>query len=596
MNDLSNSLIIEEKQTLELDEFNLEIGKYLGLLSPEIHYFQVKIAQKGKKNKLGLLRVGTIDSCLNYELQLREKLPNYGMFNKLLLAQKENSVVINLSPQKNLQKDTLEILKPKTAQPLQEYISILEDDPWDDQKTQKILKWEEPKKTNDYLEEEYYDEFSSENNSEKLILLTYLPEEKNTLDYWLKQPHSQDEYLALIIQICQCFSYIYQHEWCFLELLPQFIEVTNPIQFYDLTSIHRVGEILNTGILGTYSAPELTLGNKVDQNMSTYTIGALLYQCLHKELLDQSQIFNLKLKPIPHFYQILKIALSPVVEERFYLSQLLSLLIDIRQQSKKPIIDWTFVSKSTVGLSLHRLHNEDSFGIRYERNNNSDTQIFGVVADGMGGMSEGEVASKIAVDTVINEPIPPDLKSIENKQKWLTYLVGKANQTINNQVVDGGTTLSIVWGFSNQLLIAHVGDSRIYLIRKGAICQLSEDHSLVQMLLSGGDISYEQSISHSQKNVLTKSLGSKPKLSQGYVQDLSYSYKNLSLKLEDQDILLLCSDGVWDLVSATELAEIFVNNQEINLGVEKVIEQVLENGAKDNATILALQCHITNII
>lgn len=69
--------------------------------------------------------------------------------------------------------------------------------------------------------------------------------------------------------------------------------------------------------------------------------------------------------------------------------------------------------------------------------------------------------------------------------------------------------------------MAHVGDSRIYLIRKKQICQLTEDHSLVAMLLASGEITYQESLDHRDRNILTKSLGSKPRLSDGYVQDLS---------------------------------------------------------------------------
>jgi protein phosphatase len=112
------------------------------------------------------------------------------------------------------------------------------------------------------------------------------------------------------------------------------------------------------------------------------------------------------------------------------------------------------------------------------------------------------------------------------------------------------------------------------------------------MLLNGGDITYEESLQHSQRNILTKSLGNKGNLSSGYVQNLSYSHHNLEQKLEDQDILILCSDGVWSLLSSEQLAEIFINNNDLNLGVEKVIEQVLEKGANDNATIIALKCSI----
>ena len=155
---------------------------------------------------------------------------------------------------------------------------------------------------------------------------------------------------------------------------------------------------------------------------------------------------------------------------------------------------------------------------------------------------------------------------------------------------EGGTTLSLVLAIGHNLILAHVGDSRIYLIRKEHLCQLSEDHSLVATLLASGEITYEESLDHPDSNVLTKSLGSKTRLSNGYVQDLSRFGQELSLPLENGDLLLLCSDGVWNLVSAAELVEILRKTQPLQAAVDEVIKQVLEKGASDNATILALQC------
>jgi protein phosphatase len=140
-------------------------------------------------------------------------------------------------------------------------------------------------------------------------------------------------------------------------------------------------------------------------------------------------------------------------------------------------------------------------------------------------------------------------------------------------------------------MVAHVGDSRIYLIRQGEISQLSEDHSLVAMMVASGQITLEESLEHPDRNVLTKSLGSKRTLSDGYVQDLRRTKQQLLMTLEDGDILLLCSDGVWDLVSTDEIAKIFADSS-LQSAVDATIDQVLHRGASDNATLLALQCSI----
>jgi protein phosphatase len=116
------------------------------------------------------------------------------------------------------------------------------------------------------------------------------------------------------------------------------------------------------------------------------------------------------------------------------------------------------------------------------------------------------------------------------------------------------------------------------------------------MLVASGQITHEESLDHPERNVLTKSIGSKRRLSDGYVQQLSRSGQNLSLPLENGDILLLCSDGVWDLVSNEEIAKIFTHHQTLQTAVDEVINCVLQRGAPDNATLLALElsCHLDN--
>jgi protein phosphatase len=209
----------------------------------------------------------------------------------------------------------------------------------------------------------------------------------------------------------------------------------------------------------------------------------------------------------------------------------------------------------------------------------------------MGGMSQGELASKLAIKTVLETPISPEYPTIEQYQEWLTNLFTQANETVSNQVKEGGTTLSVIFARSQQLIISHVGDSRIYLLRQGEIKQLSEDHSLVAMLVASGQITPSESLEHPDRNVLIKSIGTKRRLSDGYVQNLKQTTPELSIQLAHQDILLLCSDGVWDLVSKNELEEIFTidHDQNLQTSVNLTINKVLERGASDNATLLALQ-------
>jgi protein phosphatase len=330
---------------------------------------------------------------------------------------------------------------------------------------------------------------------------------------------------------------------------------------------------------------------------STYIVGVILLQALFPQVATNflAQDFtalgqyNEPALPLqPKLRQLLTIALASNPEERFSVEQFLELLIETRTLLTKPHLNWQIASHSTVGLSLHRLRNEDNFGVRQSVTGQSQ-MLLGAIADGMGGMAQGEVASQLAIQTLTNTPWPIKIYSALERQNWLEELVGLANKNITSQVRNGGTTMSVVFAFNQQLHIAHVGDSRIYLIRRQMISQLSEDHSLVAMLLNSGQISYEESLDHPDRNVLIKSLGGQPQLNSGHVQTLSHFGQDNYLTLEDGDILLLCSDGVWDLVPADEMVTIFSKAENLQMAVNQTIDQVLKRGANDNATLVSLQ-------
>lgn len=584
--DTSNSLVIQTHSKLTIGDIPVEIISYLGQTA-DVHYFQVNILPPEDTTtpcepmKLGLLRVGSLEGGLNRELQLREILGDYKLIAQLLAHSQAASVTINLNTTPPPPQDTDTV----------DDGSLITD-------TQEIEE-ESPAETtsSNYLEEEYYPQVEITSSTEKILLLTDFPDQSQTLETWLTAEHTPEESLFLTTQVCQFFRYIHQRDWCFISLLPPWVQMGTPIKFFDLTTAYPLGATLPSGLLGDYLAPELGYSqNPIQESMSTYTVGALLYHTIHQHPIPQELSIEIQIKPIPQIYQILKISLSPIAEERFNLAQLLNILVETRKSYSTIKTKWQIATGSTVGLSPHRLHNEDNYGVRQEQLSNSQTMILAVVADGMGGMSHGEIASKIAVEIPLKTPIPPDCKTLEQYQQWLTSLFHTANEAINDQVKDGGTTLSMILAIAQQLIIAHVGDSRIYLLRQGEIRQLSEDHSLVAMLVASGQITPEESIDHPDRNVLIKSIGSKSRLSDGYVQDLRRTTPELSLTLENADIILLCSDGVWDLVPPGDLADIFDNYQhpdsDLQLAVDKTITQVLQKGASDNATLLALKCTI----
>lgn len=574
MNEITNQnpLIIKENICFHIDNLQIEIISYLGQLTPDIYYFQVNIIPE----KPGLMRIGATNSALNQELELRKKLGDYKLVTELL-AHSQDNITIDIKPQNIPEIETIFSPIPE----IDTASECLQEEYLEDECLEK-----------EYLEDEYYPETEINTNisNQKLLLITYLPEENQTLETWLKTEHPLEESIFLASQICQLCRYLHQRGWCFINILPQFIQMGTPIQFFDLTSAYPLGETLNSGLIGTYCAPELAYcKNPIQETMSSYTVAALLYQIIHKQTLSTDQTIEIEINPIPIIYQILKICLSSLPEERFPLEQLLKILVHTRQNISTPKINWQIASSSTVGLSINRLQNEDNYGIKQQKISDAETILLAAIADGMGGMSQGELASQLAIKTVLEAPIFFQNQTIEQYQEWLENLFIQANETVSNQLKDGGTTLSVIFAISQQLIISHVGDSRIYLLRQGQIKQLSQDHSLVAILVASEQITEAESLEHPERNVLTKSIGTKRRLSDGYVQNLKQTTPELSMQLEHEDIILLCSDGVWDLVPKNELAEIFTPDQNLQKSVNLTINKVLERGASDNATLLALQ-------
>lgn len=200
-----------------------------------------------------------------------------------------------------------------------------------------------------------------------------------------------------------------------------------------------------------------------------------------------------------------------------------------------------------------------------------------VVADGMGGHAAGEVASRIACDVLLDafdDPVPAD--------QLLARAIARANEAIlaaaaaKAELRGMGTTLTALLVEHGQAWLGHVGDSRAYLWRKGILQQLSEDHSLVGELVRQGVLSPEAARTHPDKNVIFKALGSK--------RDPEPAVWRAGLALQDGDVLLLCSDGLTDLVPDRVIAAMLGGREPLE-ACRMLISQALAAGGHDNVTV-----------
>ena len=250
------------------------------------------------------------------------------------------------------------------------------------------------------------------------------------------------------------------------------------------------------------------------------------------------------------------------------------------------IFDIGFTALSDVGLV--RSNNED----RWLALNTHNGDIVLAVADGMGGHQAGEIASSETVEFLqkafskqnLNETTwgdqdqdPPDFFDNE----FILQMIQKNNSKIyhlsleKNESKGMGTTLTMAIIRKNLLKIAQIGDSRAYLIRKKKLIRLTKDHSVVQREVDMGLLSPEEALHDPRKNIITKALGILPE-----VEPDLYEYR-----LSPKDRILICSDGLYDLVPENELLSICTDSS-IEKVSYKLIEQAKQYGGKDNITVV----------
>lgn len=230
-----------------------------------------------------------------------------------------------------------------------------------------------------------------------------------------------------------------------------------------------------------------------------------------------------------------------------------------------------------------RPNNEDSLAaVTLNEATNNAAQSVGLyaVADGMGGHEAGEVASKIAVRTVIRklmeEVTVADDNMPENYQNWLKSAVALANQIIYNKASETnksmGTTLVMAVVVGRDVHIVNVGDSRAYVISPTGIRQVTHDHSFVQALVDSGAISQKEANEHPRRNILTQSVGAQ--------EDVTIDLYNEMLGSDEW--LLLCSDGLWDMLSNEEIGRIVRSAKSPSEACQALVEATNAAGGQDN--------------
>ena len=204
-----------------------------------------------------------------------------------------------------------------------------------------------------------------------------------------------------------------------------------------------------------------------------------------------------------------------------------------------------------------------------------------IVADGMGGHNAGDFASRFAVKVLLEDL---ESKSGGHPEQLIRDAVAVVNKKLIEEAahdsgMDGmGTTLVVATMIDNTMYFANVGDSRLYLIRDN-IHQLTCDHSLVQEMVRMGGMGEEEAKNHPDKNIITRAIGAK----EGVEVDL------FEQRLEQEDIILMCTDGLSNMVEDEEIYKIVKSSRDLVEGVERLIEKANENGGRDNIGVILIE-------
>jgi len=228
-----------------------------------------------------------------------------------------------------------------------------------------------------------------------------------------------------------------------------------------------------------------------------------------------------------------------------------------------------FASSARTDTGRKRRRNEDALVC--------EPPLF-AIADGMGGAKAGEVASRLAAETLREQELG-DLPAPEQTVE----LIREANRRVfaysseNASARGMGTTMTVALVEGNKVTIGHVGDSRAYLLRDEQLTQLTQDHSLVAELVRSGRLSAEEAESHPRRSVITRALGT----------DSEVEVDVFSLQGQDRDIYLLCSDGLTSMVSDDEIASLLsASRDDLDEATRKLVAAANQAGGEDNISVV----------
>jgi PPM family protein phosphatase len=409
------------------------------------------------------------------------------------------------------------------------------------------------------------------------------------------------QFLTVLAQVAFALSRLHAKGWAHLGIRPGTIVLGKPVKVLDFNYATRLGQRPPSAFHHAgFSPPELLTDEPIDARADIYAVGALLFHAVNGRPIAET---GAELStwdpptPVAGVPQILHRCLGSRETRYEAMEDLHRDLLRLARRHAPPVA-YSIASATSIGLEPSRVTNQDAHVYltgRLESDEGPQSWAMLCVCDGMGGMAAGEVASAAAVQGVLAEAAPLLARAqpiaaeeqVQLVRSWVHAGNKKACAALDVRRAQGGATMVCASILGRRLAAGHIGDCRMYLLREGKMTPLTRDHSLVMALVLQGEIKLEELRQHPDRSKVTRSIGDRDPLPEYYVDTLEQATGSPIMELHPGDILLLCSDGLWEPVVEEEMRGAIEScAPDLNAAAQALVQLALERGGPDNIALI----------
>lgn len=441
-------------------------------------------------------------------------------------------------------------------------------------------------------------------NDKTYLVTEPLPDDLSLEQLLNTRALSFNEILSLLAQVAFSLTRLHESGWVHLGIRPSVIFPGKPVRIGGFSDATRIGEKpARQFSYAGYSPPELLTEEPVDPPADIYAVGALLFHAVNGKQIPETGPELSTWEPSTPFAGVPQILTRCLGSKESRYSTMEELHRDLLRLKRRcsPTVSYSIIGATSIGLESSRTTNQDAYGFltgQMESDEGPVNWAVACVSDGMGGMAAGEVASDVAVRTVLSEAASAlggcRLHTTEEQAQLLKEWAHKANEKVcaalEKRQARGGCTLVCVSVIGMRMALAHVGDCRLYRLREGNLSLLTRDHSVVMALVLQGELTLEEIRNHPDRSKVTRSLGDRQPLPDYYVDGLDVVATSIVEELRPGDTLLLCSDGLWEPVQEEEMKKAIQDHApDLHASADAMLKIALDRGAPDNATVVLLR-------